>query len=160
MTDTIRLVSLLVVLSARLFAPGQEHRHSLSDLAWIAGCWNGGDDKLAFDEQWMRPSGGMMLGMGRTIAHGKVVDHEFIRLHEQENGDIFYTAHPSGQSEASFKLTTCEKNLAVFENPEHDFPQRIIYRLNADGSLAARIEGKKDGKEGGVDFPMKRVKCE
>jgi hypothetical protein len=108
----------------------------------------------------MTPSGGTMLGMARTVAKGKTVEYEFIRLHEEENGDILYTAHPSGQAEASFKLIRCEKELAVFENPGHDFPQRIIYRLNADGSLAARIEGRKGGKERGVDFPMKRVTCE
>ena len=53
-----------------------------------------------------------------------------------------------------------EKQEAVFENPEHDFPQRIICRLGDDGSLNARIEGKRNGKEKEMDFLMKRVKCE
>jgi hypothetical protein len=34
---------------------------------------------------------------------------------------------------------------AVFENPGHDFPQRIIYRREGD-SLIARIEGEVDGR--------------
>lgn len=66
----------------------------------------------------------------------------------------------SGQEEASFKLVKLEKNLAVFENPEHDFPQRIIYKLEDGETLKARIEGKSKGKERGVDFPMKRVACD
>jgi hypothetical protein len=113
-----------------------------------------------YEEQWMKPSGGMMLGMSRTVASGKTVEYEFIRLHEEENGDIFYTAHPLGQKEASFKLVRLENQEAVFENPDHDFPKRIIYRLGDAGLLNARIEGKRDGKERGVDFPMRRVKCE
>ena len=38
---------------------------------------------------------------------------------------------------------------ALFENTAHDFPQRIIYRRDADGSLLARIEGgaERRGKE-------------
>ena len=43
----------------------------------------------------------------------------------------------------------------VFENPTHDFPQRIIYRKGADRSVTARIEGVIDGKARGVDFPFK-----
>jgi len=36
-------------------------------------------------------------------------------------------------------------NSVVFENPEHDFPQRILYRLDG-GMLHARIEGVVDGE--------------
>ena len=137
----------------------QAQQHSIESLSWIAGCW-AGTGKHESEEQWMKPSGKMMLGMSRTVANGRVVEYEFIRMHQEENGDIFYTANPSGQEEASFKLIKLEKNLAVFENPEHDFPQRIIYKLENDGVLKARIEGKSKGKERGVDFPMKRVKCD
>ena len=50
--------------------------------------------------------------------------------------------------------------MVVFENPQHDFPQRIIYRLEKDGSLLARIEGVNQGREKGINFPMKRAKCD
>jgi hypothetical protein len=135
-------------------------KHSLDSLAWLAGCWHGGGDARSSVEQWMAPSGKTMLGMSRTVVNGKTEEYEFLRLHEEPNGDIFYTALPSGQQEASFKLVRIEKHMAVFENPEHDFPQRIIYELEDDGSLKARIEGKSKGKERGIDFPMIRVKCE
>jgi hypothetical protein len=35
----------------------------------------------------------------------------------------------------------------------------VIYRLQEDGSLLARIEGMEDGKARGVDFPMQRAPC-
>ena len=47
----------------------------------------------------------------------------------------------------------------VFENPDHDFPQRIIYRLGDNGALLGRIEGNSEGQEVAVDFPMTRTKC-
>jgi hypothetical protein len=48
----------------------------------------------------------------------------------------------------------------VFENLQHDFPQRIIYRSLSGDRLAARIEGVRGGLLKGIDYPMKRVNCE
>jgi hypothetical protein len=69
-------------------------------------------------------------------------------------------AKPSGQAEASFKLVKYENQEAVFENPQHDFPQRIIYKLEKDGSLAAAIEGMSKGQLKRIGFPMRRAKCD
>jgi hypothetical protein len=140
-------------------AAAQEPKTTVADFAWLAGCWDGSGGGRESLEQWMKPSGQTMLGMSRTVANGKTVAFEFLQLREQE-GNIFYIAKPSGQAEASFKLVKYENNEAVFENPQHDFPQRIIYRLEKDGALAAAIEGMSKGKLKKIDFPMKRVKCD
>ncbi len=82
-----------------------------------------------------------MIGMGRTIAGGKTVEFEYLRL-EQRGDGIYYVAHPKARSPGTdFKLTRLSAQEAVFENPQHDFPKRIIYRKNADGSLTASIDG-------------------
>jgi hypothetical protein len=107
----------------------------------------------------MAPDGGTMLGMSRTVKNGKTIAHEFIQLRENEAGEVHYIAKPSGQAEASFKLARAGEREAIFENLQHDFPQRIIYRLEANGSLHARVEGVSNGQLKGVDFPMKRVNC-
>lgn len=140
-------------------AKAQEPKTTIADLAWLAGCWDGSGGGRESLEQWMKPSGQTMLGMSRTVAGGKTIAYEFLQLREQD-GSIFYIAKPSGQAEASFKLVKYENKEAIFENPEHDFPQRIIYRLEKDGSLAAAIEGMSKGKPKKIDFPMRRVKCE
>jgi hypothetical protein len=46
--------------------------------------------------------------------------------------------------------------VVVFENLSHDFPQRVIYRRNADSSITARIEGTVNGEARGRDFPYRR----
>ena len=152
----ILLVTLALLADEQ--APGQV-RYSVESLSWIAGCWEGGK-KNVYHEQWMKPSGKMMIGMARTVAGGKTTTYEFMRLHEDNNGDVFYTALPSGQSETTFKLISMDDTTAVFENPEHDFPQRIIYSLRLNGSLVARIEGQSNGMERHSEFPMSRVTCE
>ena len=41
---------------------------------------------------------------------------------------------------------------AVFENPEHDFPKRIIYRKNSAGGLSAIVDGGEGTKSEKFDF--------
>ena len=152
----------MLTLPGLLMVSGQEKKSGLENAAWIAGCWQQGDgpDSKLYQEQWMKPAAGMMIGMARNIAKGKVREWEFLLIRQDADGNVYYVAKPSGQAEASFKLTKSTPTESVFENPEHDFPQRIIYRYLGEGSLLARIEGVNQGKENGIDFPMKRVKCE
>ena len=107
----------------------------------------------------MKLTGNMMLGMSHTVENGKTREYEFIRIVQEENGEIFFVANPSGQKEARFKLTIATEGEAHFDNPEHDFPQRIIYR-RIDDSILGRIEGISNGKERAVDFWLKRVDCD
>ena len=130
-------------------------------LIWLAGCWQGGDADRIIEEQWMAPRGGTLIGMSRTVAGDRTAEHEYLQIRQQADG-VFYVARPSGQTETSFALVSEAARLsteAVFENLQHDFPQRVIYRLQPDGSLLARIEGAKDGVIPGVEFPMKRATC-
>ena len=151
------IIGVILLLCGTTLA--QEKKTTIADLAWLAGCWDGSGGGREYWEQWMKPSGQTMLGMSRTVMNGKTVEHEFVQIREQEDG-LFYIAKPSGQAEASFKLIKYNNQEAVFENPQHDFPQRIIYRLEKDGSLAAAIEGMSKGKLKHIDFPMKRAKCD
>ena len=45
----------------------------------------------------------------------------------------------------------------VFENAEHDFPQRIIYWMTKDGSLHAKIEGSLGGKPASEEWTWRRT---
>lgn len=150
-------VSVLVVLLGSVTAHAQS---SLNTMSWLAGCWGGSGSGREFTEQWMKPGGNTLLGMGRTIAKGKTVQSEFMQIRQEEAGDIYFVAKPSGQEEASFKLVNTRARELIFENPTHDFPQRVIYRLKDDGSLLAAIEGTLGDKKKRIEFPMKREPCE
>lgn len=145
---------------ARTVRPGTAPESPLNALAGLAGCWAGGSGKMAFREHWMRPASGMMMGMGRTLVDGKVASYEAMRIEVDADGTLAFVAKPSGQAEGRFRMVKSDANGVVFENPLHDFPQRVRYQLKADGSLHARIEGTRDGKERGIDFPMRRTNCE
>jgi hypothetical protein len=158
---TITLAFIIAAFMEPALGQGKAVKANVNDLAWMSGCWESvsRNGATVIAEQWMRPSGGAMLGMSRTVRNGKMSAYEFLRLVEDEHG-INYISRPSQNKEdTAFRLTYTKPGEAVFENPAHDFPQKIIYRLNGT-DLHARIEGPRNGSTAGVDFPMKRVKCE
>jgi hypothetical protein len=68
-------------------------------------------------------------------------------------------AHPSGQPSAVFRARDIGDQRVVFENPEHDFPQRVGYERKGADALAAWIEGTMNGRARRVDFAYRRVAC-
>lgn len=151
----------IVVLALTLlidFSPVTEAA-SVEDLAWLTGCWASVGAEAGSGEQWMEPAGGTLLGVNRMVKGSQTVAYEFLQIREAEGGEIEFIANPSGQSQSAFLLKRISKYEVAFENPDHDFPQRIIYRLEGD-DLEGRIEGKVKGELRAVDFPMRRVDCE
>ena len=107
----------------------------------------------------MKPEGDSMLGMSRTVVNGKTPFFEFLQI-KRDGEDLVYLARPQGKDPTPFKLVKLNESAAVFENLQHDFPQRIAYQRQIDGSLIATLEGEVKGKPKRVEFPMQRVKCD
>lgn len=130
---------------------------TIADLAWMSGDWQtakGG--RAQIDEHWTLPAGGTMLGTGRTIIGDKTVEFEFLRIEQRADG-IFYIASPNGGPTTDFKLTRLIGQEVIFENPEHDFPKRIIYRKKSDGSMVAIVDaGEKTKSQTFVYLPVRK----
>ncbi|MBI5434873.1 MAG: hypothetical protein HZA52_18720 [Planctomycetes bacterium] len=127
--------------------------------AWLAGVWRGEQDGTVCEEYWTPLRGGSMLGAGRVLVAGKTVFFEHLRIEGPELGAEHwrYVALPAGRGSTAFELVELEPGLLVFENPTHDFPQRVSYRLREDGSLHARVEGIQAGVSRGEDFYFRRA---
>lgn len=152
--------ALLVSVGALLSVHAAAAESSVESLAWLAGCWQPEKGDAGSGEHWLAPAGGTMLGVSRTVRNGKTVEFEFMQLRTNAEGKLVFIALPSGQQETTFVASTVTEDSVTFENPQHDFPQKVIYWLQSKGRLVARIEGTRDGKVRGVDFPMKRVSCD
>lgn len=77
----------------------------------------------------MQPLGSAMIGMGRTVVGEKMKSWESPRILQTETGIEYIAKTTENKEETTFKLTKLAATEVVFENPDHDFPQRIIYRL-------------------------------
>ena len=155
MKQYLLAIGLLILISVAV--PAQEHPE-MAKLSWIAGCWRS-EGTVQAEEQWTKLEGRSMLGMGRTIANGKTVFHEFLQIRERADG-IYYIAQLNDQAAVSLKLVKVNASLAIFENPQQDFPQRIIYQRTIEGALFAAIEGIEKGQPKRIEFAMKRARCD
>lgn len=128
---------------------------NIASLDWLAGAWRIIPGATAIEEHWTKPAGGTMIGMGRTVAGGKTREFEYLRI-EQRGESLVYIAQPGGRPGTEFPLASVTENELVFENLKHDFPTRIIYRRNSDGSVTARIEGGEGLKKRSIEFQYRR----
>ncbi|HUF08480.1 MAG TPA: DUF6265 family protein [Rhodothermales bacterium] len=153
----MRLSATLAICLVSSAAAAGQSKSTVADLGWMSGCWttDGEEGDSYMSEQWTKPLG-MMLGTNRTVREGSVGAYEFLKIEERE-GEIYYVARPSGAiDETPFKLTNLTDSTATFENPEHDFPKKLVYSLSADGVLTARVEGD----DGGFNLEFRPTSCE
>jgi hypothetical protein len=134
-----------------------DHDGPLAELAWMAGHWAGESDGIHMEEYWLAPRGGLMLGLHRDVTTKGGAFFEYLRI-EQDEHETVYHASPQGRRSTPFQLIESEGTRAVFENKAHDFPQRILYRLDEDGRLHARIEGEEKGVAKSMDWVYHKVR--
>ena len=118
---------------------------------WMTGSWKA----PGVEEHWTSADGGLMIGMGRESHDGKT-SFEFMRI-ERQNDTLVYQAMPGGNAPTPFTLKSLTKDRVVFENLQHDFPQRVIY-WRKGAQLCARIEGTIQGQQQGDEWCWQRMK--
>jgi hypothetical protein len=147
----MKLLIALAVVGLLAGNARQAAKPSLDSLAWMAGSWSGTSRGIEMEEHWTSPRGNSMVGIHRDVGKGRTLLFEFLRI-EQQRDQIVYLSMPNGRSPATaFPLKELSGTRAVFENPTHDFPQRIIYWKDGN-DLRARIEGTMNGKPGSEEW--------
>jgi hypothetical protein len=155
---TAAVVAVLTFCLFQRFALGQQPTpFSIDSLAWMSGSWEVASARMRIEEHWTGTTGGSLLGMSKTVAGDRTAFFEYLRIESRPDG-IYYVAHPKARPGTDFKLVRQDEQSATFENLKHDFPKRIIYRRNADGSMTARAEGDGTETEKPQEFHYKRMK--
>lgn len=155
----MRFLSAFLVINAGCLVASPVQAADLAPLAWLAGCWSNPQGDAGSGEYWQPLAGGTMLGVGRLIRNGKTVEYEFLRVHLDEQSRVVYTATPSRQKETSFIASQIADGTATFENPTHDFPQKIVYTRTTPASMSVRIEGARQGAQRSIEFQFERAAC-
>ncbi len=152
------VLGVLSLLSCASPAHSAQNPTGIDRAAWLSGCWERGSGSRTMEEQWMAPRGDAMLGMSRAVRDGRLAAYELVLIQEDTTG-LAYEAHPSGQASARFPAVLISDTALIFENPKHDFPQRIGYDRVGTDSLIGWIEGTRDGELRRIDFPYRRARC-
>ena len=130
---------------------------TLNKAAWLIGTWN---NQLATDtvtETWQRQSDSSFVGASSFKGKGASSEERIVLT--QTGGHLLYVPTVSNQNAGqpvTFNATSVSEKELVFENPAHDFPQKISYRQITDDSLVAEVSGMINGKMESQSFPMKK----
>lgn len=135
-------------------------QNKLDQFKWIIGSWQNISSDGELYEIWTKTNDSLYSGYGFMLLNNDTVFSEKISLQLKGN-DLLYIPTVKNQNNGepvSFKLVSDINGEFVFENKEHDFPQRIIYSNPNPDSLYARVEGDQQGKFHKEEFPMSRKK--
>jgi hypothetical protein len=128
----------LAIMMAGLLLTGQAAppAATTADLGWMSGRWVVDSDDRWTEEVWSQPRAGVMLGFSRTERRDVLREFEFLRIAPGPDGTPTYYAQPNGGPAVGFRLVSNDGTTAIFENPGHDYPQRIRYRRHGRSMVA------------------------
>lgn len=119
----------MMMIGAALLLAGASpaQPEGVAALNWMAGHWSTEGAGAWTEESWAPPRGGVMLGTNLSGVGEQAGGFEFMRVASGKDGKISFWGSPGGQPPVEFKLVRSGPSEAVFENPAHDYPQRIRY---------------------------------
>lgn len=139
MTIGLAATALLATLAAQAMTPAPGRGDEAP--AWMIGDWGcyahplprGGP--VSTEEYWLRSGQDGMVGVGRIRQHQtRWLEH--MRIAPDATGRLTYYASPGGAPPVAFPLARSGAQELVFENPAHEFPQRISYRRAGERLVA------------------------
>jgi hypothetical protein len=145
------LFSVLIFPSCSSFL--KEDSKTIFDLQ---GLWKSEGNILLFEE-WLFIADSSLSGRGFSVNDNDTIIYERIRISEND-GKLTYFANVSDQNqgkEIAFPLVEVVFNKWIFENSEHDYPNRIIYTFTSDTTFTSRIENMRGNKQ--KEFHFKKI---
>ncbi len=130
---------------------------TLAGLDWMLGTWKSSGGKTTSYEQWMKSADALFTGMSFRLDGNDTLITELLTLAATDSGTFYIADVAHNPEPTSFKMSTASTDMAVFENPEHDFPTRISYKMLTPDSVVAIVEGDQNGEMTGFEIHYERV---
>lgn len=132
----------------------------LNKAEWVVGAWQQTTAKGYTVEVWTKLSDTDLAGVSYMVHGEDTLTAETIRLVQRDTA-LYYIPMVKDQNDGKaipFRLASITDKEMVFENPTHDFPQKITYKRITKDSLYAEISGPMNGMQQALPFPMSRIK--
>lgn len=143
-----KFLAAIIIMSSLLPAAAFAFSDATEMPGWMTGAWGHEDKEGWADEYWTPPRGDMMIGASRSGTGETLEFWEQMRIHKEDDGAVVLWAVSGDQKPVRFVATASSENAIVFENADHDYPQRIHY-WREDNELKAEIsliDGSKPGQ--------------
>ena len=149
----------LAAVAALPLAGGVDEKPTgdVQKLAFLAGTWRGDMYGGKFEAYYATPEGGKVLSYSELRQEGKVAFHEFERF-DESRGKLTFFPYPGGKPATPLPLARLEKNRAVFENPDKDFPTRIEYHRKEKNLLVITLSDPHGGSDKVQTYKLKRAR--
>lgn len=126
---------------------------------WLLGSWEQRKNTTAnLLETWIKKTDDELTGKSVKINGRDTILLETITMVRSKDS-LFYIPTVSNQNQGKpvkFYCSRRQDSLLVFENPQHDFPQQISYKLITKDSIMATISGLYKGQQRSNHFYMKK----
>lgn len=139
------LASAVVILTT--FSSCGNSNSAIEEISWMIGSWQGTDiNTVIFNESWHREGKGF-VGAGCSLSPaGDTLFKENLKIELVEGVPYYIVTIPPKKEPVLFKMVKGDDHNAVFENRDHDFPQRISYLLQKNNTLKVKLEGIEKGQ--------------
>ncbi len=138
----ISIVILLIFISCK----SNNLSGAMNNWNKIKGKWKSYKGVI-FNENWKYVNDSLYAGLGFNTNGDDTVFMEKLTL-TCNNDSVYYNVYKSGMNvPVRFLLTYSSSDEWVFENFDHDFPQRIKYYLENDTTLTVLVSDKLENKK-------------
>ena len=141
------LMLLLAIVSCQKKETIEKDKIKIAD--WLLGTWENKSPDGVLTESWQKVNDSTFTATSYFIKTDDTLHSEKITL-AQKGEMLLYSATVNGQNDdkaIDFGSTSETEKKLVFENPSHDYPQKITYTKGANNTLTAEITGNLRGKK-------------
>lgn len=153
--------AILILVTILLFASCGKPKHvsKIVGKDWLLGKWENKSDEGNLLEIWKKVNDSLFIGESYFIKGKDTLHFENIQL-KQKGEELFYTTTIRGQNNdkpVTFKQNVEIMKQLVFENPQHDYPRKIVYKPFAKDHLLIEISGIQQEKLSAARYSMKKT---
>lgn len=139
---------------------GKEIRyHELYKANWLIGDWEKTDSIGTLVEHWQIENDSTYLGNSYFIIKKDTVHTEDIDL-TQDKEHLIYNTAVEGENDdeaVPFQLTKSSDSTLIFENPKHDYPKKIEYKLTGAKRLSIKVSGLLNNKKIVENYQLAKI---
>lgn len=139
----------------------QKPSSNLSDLKWLIGTWQMEKKNGLLTETWQQTNDSTFDESSyfqKTSDEKKLLENVQIVFRENNLYYIPTVSDQNNQQPVKFLITSTSNNKLIAEDPDHDFPKRIVYEMINPDSIHARKDGGTSMPEKKIDFYYSRQK--
>jgi hypothetical protein len=153
--------AILIIVTILLFAScGKSKEFSkIVGKDWLLGKWENKSDDGNLLEIWRKVNDSLFIGESYFIKENDTLHSENIEL-KQHGEALYYTTTIQGQNDdkpVTFKQNVEIAKQLVFENPNNEYPRKIVYKPFEKDHLLIEISGIQQEKPSAIRYSMKKT---